>query len=98
MAKKGCKFEESLIFAEGWTEEEWNSFCEHYYRFKIGNNIKLSQAETNHYIEVSEHKPVIPDRVKELEEENRKLKKALEEIKNKTYDNIAYEVAKGKQG
>lgn len=51
---KPFKFEDSILFAEGWTEEEFKRFYYNHLNFKIANNIRLNPQETKDFIALGE--------------------------------------------
>lgn len=53
MAKKACKYEDSIIAGLGWQEQEYKDFCKDYYNFKIYNDRFLDKVELKHYTEIS---------------------------------------------
>lgn len=54
MRKKACKFQDSIIYKLGWSEEEFCVFYWNILNMKLAHNIRLTKQELRDYIDIGE--------------------------------------------
>lgn len=52
MRKKACKFQDSIIYKLGWSEEEFYVFYWNILNMKLAHNIKLTKQEMRDFVDI----------------------------------------------